>query len=85
MVTADSACAVVGDEPLLLARRSALPVFVGRDRVAAGRALLDRHPECNVVISDDGLQHYRLLRAVEMPYLTRAARKWPTATRWSLA
>ena len=65
-VTADSACAVVGDEPLLLARRSALPVFVGRDRVAAGRALLDRHPECNVVISDDGLQHYRLQRAVEI-------------------
>ncbi|MBV5330831.1 tetraacyldisaccharide 4'-kinase, partial [bacterium] len=65
-VTVDSACAVVGDEPLVLARRSALPVFIGRDRVAAGRALLDRHPECNVVISDDGLQHYRLQRAVEI-------------------
>jgi len=65
-VTADSPCAVVGDEPLLLARRSALPVFVGRDRVAAGRALLDVHPECTVVISDDGLQHYRLQRAVEI-------------------
>jgi len=41
-------------------------VVVGRDRVAAGRALLAEHPECNVIVSDDGLQHYRLQRAVEL-------------------
>ncbi len=49
----------VGDEPLLLLRRSGCPVFVGRDRVAAARALLAAHPECDVILCDDGLQHYR--------------------------
>lgn len=61
-----SDAAIVGDEPLLLARRSAVPVFVGRDRVAACRALLAAHPECNVIVSDDGLQHYCLRRSVEI-------------------
>ena len=65
-VSADSAAAEVGDEPLLLARRSGVPVFVGRDRVASGRALLAAHPDCNVIVSDDGLQHYRLQRSVEI-------------------
>lgn len=55
-----------GDEPLLLAQRSACPVFVGRDRYAAARALLAAHPNCDVLLSDDGLQHYRLPRAVEI-------------------
>jgi tetraacyldisaccharide 4'-kinase len=70
-VAPDAAAAIVGDEPLLLARRSGVPVFVGRDRVAAGRALLSAHPECNVVVSDDGLQHYRLQRAVEIAVFDR--------------
>ena len=65
-VARDSDSSVVGDEPLLLARRSGVPVVVGRDRVAAGRSLLAEHPECNVIVSDDGLQHYRLQRAVEL-------------------
>ena len=65
-VTADSKAGEVGDEPLLLARRCGVPVFVGRDRVAAGRALLAAHPECDVIISDDGLQHYRLARDAEV-------------------
>lgn len=64
--TATSEAAIVGDEPLLLARRSGVPVFVGRDRVAAALALLAAHPECNVIVSDDGLQHYRLRRTVEL-------------------
>jgi tetraacyldisaccharide 4'-kinase len=55
-----------GDEPVLLAQRSGCPVWIGRDRVAAVRALLARHPGCNVVISDDGLQHYRLRRNFEI-------------------
>jgi tetraacyldisaccharide 4'-kinase len=55
-----------GDEPVLLAQRSATPVWVGADRVAATRALLSAHAECNVVLSDDGLQHYRLARDVEI-------------------
>lgn len=65
-VTATSTPADAGDEPVLLARRSALPVFVGRDRVASGRALCAAHPECNVIVADDGLQHYRLQRCVEL-------------------
>ena len=58
--------AEVGDEPLLLATKSACPVWIGSDRVAAGQALLRVHPECDVLLSDDGLQHYRLDREVEI-------------------
>ncbi|MDO9450335.1 MAG: tetraacyldisaccharide 4'-kinase [Rugosibacter sp.] len=65
-VTADSDAAVVGDEPLLLAQRSLCPLFIGRDRVRAAQALLSRYPACNVILSDDGLQHYRLARDVEI-------------------
>jgi tetraacyldisaccharide 4'-kinase len=56
----------VGDEPLLIARRAQCPVMVGRDRVAAARALLAAHPAVDVIVSDDGLQHYRLQRTVEI-------------------
>ena len=55
-----------GDEPVLMAQRELCPVWVGRDRVATGRALLQAHPECDVLLSDDGLQHYRLQRDVEI-------------------
>jgi len=55
-----------GDEPLLMARRDLCPVWVGKDRVATARAALQAHPLCDVVISDDGLQHYRLQRDVEI-------------------
>lgn len=65
-VHADSDAGEVGDEPLLLKRRSGLPVFVGRDRAAAGRALLAAHPDCDLLLSDDGLQHYRLMRDMEI-------------------
>jgi tetraacyldisaccharide 4'-kinase len=58
--------AVVGDEPLLLARRSGCPVWIARDRVGAARALLGAHPDCDVIIADDGLQHYRLARDCEI-------------------
>lgn len=65
-VSAASDAAHVGDEPLLLARRAGCPVFIGRDRVAAARALLAAHADCNVLIADDGLQHLRLARDVEI-------------------
>jgi tetraacyldisaccharide 4'-kinase len=55
-----------GDEPLLMRTRTGLPVVVGRDRVAAARALLRTHPEVDVVLSDDGLQHLRLARAAQV-------------------
>jgi len=57
--------AEVGDEPLLLAAAGA-PVVVARDRVAAARALLATHPSCDVILADDGLQHYALARDVEI-------------------
>ncbi|MDR1275215.1 MAG: tetraacyldisaccharide 4'-kinase, partial [Candidatus Accumulibacter sp.] len=65
-VLPDSPVALVGDEPLLLARRSGVPVVVGRDRVRAARLLLEKHPECDLVVSDDGMQHYRLGRRAEI-------------------
>ena len=58
--------AEVGDEPILLARRSGCPVWVAPDRVAACRALREQHPECNVIVTDDGLQHYALARDLEI-------------------
>jgi tetraacyldisaccharide 4'-kinase len=65
-VTKDSLPVEVGDEPVLLGRRSGVPVWVGRDRVAAGRAMLAAHPEVDVIVCDDGLQHYRLARDFEI-------------------
>lgn len=57
---------LVGDEALLLAASSHCPVWTGRDRVAAARELLAAHPDCDLLISDDGLQHYRLARDIEV-------------------
>lgn len=57
---------VCGDEPVLLARRSNCPVWINPDRVAAAHALLQAHTDCDVLISDDGLQHYRLERDAEI-------------------
>ncbi len=65
-VHASSDPGMVGDEPVLLAKRSGCPVWVGADRVAACRALRIHHPECDVLVLDDGLQHYRLERDVEI-------------------
>ncbi len=56
----------VGDEPLLMAQRGLCPVWIGRDRPATAQALLQAHPECDVILSDDGMQHYRLQRDVEI-------------------
>ncbi|MCS0589302.1 tetraacyldisaccharide 4'-kinase [Massilia norwichensis] len=65
-VLPESSAREVGDEPLLIAHRTGCPVVVGRRRVDAGRYLLERHPEVNVVVTDDGLQHYALQRDVEL-------------------
>ena len=56
----------VGDEPLLIRRRSGAPVVVGRDRAAAAIRLRQWHPTVDVIVSDDGLQHRRLRRDVEV-------------------
>ena len=65
-VLVDSDPASVGDEPVLMAQRKLCPIWVGRNRPVAALALLAAHPECDVIISDDGLQHYRLQRNVEI-------------------
>ncbi len=61
-----ASAADVGDEPLLLRRRGGVPVWVGRRRVDAARALLAAHPEIDVLVSDDGLQHAALPRTLEI-------------------
>jgi tetraacyldisaccharide 4'-kinase len=55
--------AEVGDEPALIARRTGVPVAVGRERPAAVRLL---EQDCDVIVSDDGLQHYGLERDAEV-------------------
>jgi tetraacyldisaccharide 4'-kinase len=65
-VTNTSDPALTGDEPLLIARRTGAPVWVCPDRVAAARALRAAHHNVDVIVSDDGLQHYRLARDVEL-------------------
>ncbi|GJI91784.1 tetraacyldisaccharide 4'-kinase [Duganella hordei] len=65
-VGAASTPAQVGDEPLLIKQRTGCPVMVGRDRAATGRALLAAHPEVDILLTDDGLQHYALQRDIEI-------------------
>ncbi|MDP2144091.1 MAG: tetraacyldisaccharide 4'-kinase [Gallionella sp.] len=67
-----SAPAQVGDEPLLMARRGICPVWIGKDRAAAARAGLQANPQCDLVLCDDGLQHYRLQRDVEIAVIDGA-------------
>jgi tetraacyldisaccharide 4'-kinase len=64
-VAGDSDPSEVGDEPVLLARRTGCPVVAGPDRVACVEALLAGQ-RIDVVLSDDGLQHYRLGRSFEI-------------------
>ena len=73
LVQAESDPDEVGDEPVLLARNSGAPVAAGPDRAAAGRLLLQHH-RCDVVLSDDGLQHYRLARDIEIAVIDGARR-----------
>ena len=64
-VTPHTAVSESGDEPLLIASVAQCPVVVGRDRRAAVDYLLAKS-ECDLVLSDDGLQHYRLHRDIEL-------------------
>ncbi len=65
-VTLASDPAEVGDEPVLMARRAGCPVWVGAERARVVDALRKAHPDCDVVILDDGLQHYALRRDIEI-------------------
>lgn len=55
-----------GDEPLMLYRQTGAPTVVGSNRVAAGKALLAAYPDIELIIADDGLQHYALRRDMEI-------------------
>jgi tetraacyldisaccharide 4'-kinase len=66
LVLPDSAPEVVGDEPVLIAQHTQVPVVVGRNRADAASALLATHPDVSVIVSDDGLQHYALERDIEI-------------------
>jgi tetraacyldisaccharide 4'-kinase len=65
-VAPDDDAAACGDEPLLLRRRAGVPVVVGADRAAAARALLAAHPQVDLLVSDDGLQHHALPRDLQL-------------------
>lgn len=80
LLPGDADPATYGDEPVLLARLTGAPVAVGADRPAAARVLLAAHPECDVIVCDDGLQHYRLARDVELVVLDEAT----LGNRWRL-
>lgn len=64
-VRPDSDPIMVGDEPVLLAQATQCPVAADPDRLRAAQTLLE-HVDCDVIISDDGLQHLRLGRDVEI-------------------
>jgi tetraacyldisaccharide 4'-kinase len=56
----------VGDEPLLIRQKTGVPVWVAAMRAEAGRGLLQAHPDVNVLVCDDGLQHWALARDLEV-------------------
>ena len=66
MVDAASDAAVAGDEAVLLAVETGLPLAAGKDRAAAAALLCRMHPACDVIVSDDGLQHVGLARFIEL-------------------
>lgn len=65
-VLPDSMPADVGDEPLLIRQKTGVQVWVGADRAEAGRALLQANPGVNMLVCDDGLQHWGLARDLEI-------------------
>jgi tetraacyldisaccharide 4'-kinase len=71
LVTASDTAAVAGDEPLLIAQRSGVPLAIDPDRPQAARALLAEH-SLDLILCDDGLQHYRLARDLELVLIDAA-------------
>lgn len=65
-VTPSTPATLAGDEPLLLARRCSVPVYVAARRYEAGTALLRQYPQVDVLVCDDGLQHHALARDLEI-------------------
>lgn len=65
-VLPDSPPSAAGDEPLLIARQCKVPVFVASQRLEAAQALRQSHPDTNIIVCDDGLQHLALSRDIEV-------------------
>lgn len=65
MVSPDTPASVVGDEPALISHHTGCPVAISPDRVAASTLLLS-DTDCNIIIADDGLQHLRMQRDIEI-------------------
>ena len=65
VVTANSDCKMVGDEPIVIARQVSCPIAVGPSRVEDAQLLITDF-KCDIILSDDGLQHYRLGRTIEI-------------------
>ena len=65
LVDAATTPAVAGDEPVLIRRETGRPVAVAPDRVAAAHMLLEM-TDCDVIVADDGLQHLRLRRDIDI-------------------
>lgn len=65
VVESNDEASMIGDEPYMIFKRTACPLVVGRDRVAAAQRLLEKK-DCDIILSDDGLQHYRLQRDIEI-------------------
>lgn len=70
-VRADHGAEQAGDEPLLIVQRSGVPLMIDPDRSQAVRALLDAEP-LDLILCDDGLQHYRLARDLELVLIDAA-------------
>ncbi|WP_236196800.1 tetraacyldisaccharide 4'-kinase [Pseudomonas glycinae] len=70
-VQADQTADIAGDEPLLIVQRTGVPLMIDPDRSAAVRALLDSEP-LDLILSDDGMQHYRLARDLELVLIDAA-------------
>lgn len=62
VVTAESLASVVGDEPLLIKLKCECPVVVAKSRIEACRIVVEKFPETQLILTDDGLQHYQLAR-----------------------
>ena len=65
-VSSSSKASEIGDEPLLIVQKARCPLVVCQNRVEAGRFLLEKHTEVDIIVSDDGMQHYALERDVEI-------------------
>ena len=70
-VRAEQAASLAGDEPLLIVQRSGVPLMIDPDRGRAARALLEQE-DLDLILSDDGLQHYRLARDLELVLIDAA-------------